>query len=168
MALYWPEARIAVSCEGATGGPERGDLPPDVLVINMRPEQAESEEFVETVRDLVIERVIERRRLAMEELFMRGDSLPAPRGGDGAADDPTSGDVAERRLRELLLAGEDLGDSGERDGGADLPDGWELGGYGFEAYGPEGLLVDPLGMVEGHATGVRLVIGHCDEVFVQR
>lgn len=159
MALYWPEARVAVACEGASRTCEQDDWPPEVVLVSMREGQEEQPEFVEAVRSLVLERTWERRREAAMELCELSLGMPEPRGGElreGA--EPTPGDRAEARLREALLGkGERAGDEPGGIGDERL---WEGGGWDVPAV--------PLGIADWGALGAQVVIHHCDEVVVTR
>lgn len=160
MALYWPEARVVVRCEGSTEWGE--EWPPGVIVIAMRPEQADDVDFIETIRDLVIDRTIERRRLMLDYIFESGDQMPEPRGGElREGVEPTEADEAESRLKRHLIedAGgpqdDDRDDAGEKDAG---PEAWR----GIErAY--EGTC---LGLGPMESPNVLLVISHCDRMVV--
>lgn len=166
MALYWPEAALAVAC---TGTEEAQEWPGNVLVISMRPEQADDPEFVETVRDLVVDRIFEHRRMLVKDLLASGSTVPEPRGGTHDGDGASEAERAEALLRRNVMEDapgtcDDTWDPaehayGERGpwAGGDLGDhGWL--GYG-DVYGPyPGVAPDP-----AHSP---LVVNHCDQLVI--
>lgn len=104
MALYWPEACVAVTSAEAMGAEE---WPSEVIVVLLRPGQEDDPSFVETVRELVRERALERRRDSLEQLWEVCRGLGEVRGGELRGDEEaTDAQRAEARLRELVCAGE--------------------------------------------------------------
>lgn len=146
MALYWPEARVAVVYREPAGDE---DYPPDVLVISMRPNQVEDPAFAATVRDLVSER-------AAGGLRPEG----APAGGPGTEEERRALD-AERRFERAFLGAEDECGEGEGEGDDgpldldDLLDGTFWGGCGAC---PD----------MGRPATVHVTIGRCGELLVGR
>lgn len=144
MALYWPEARVAVVYREPTG---EEDYPPDVLVISMRPNQVEDPAFAATVRGLVSER-------ALGGLRPEG----APAGGPGTEEERRALE-AERRFERTFLGAEDARGEDEGEDGPldidDLLDGALWGGYGAC---PD----------MGRPTAVHVTIGRCGELLVGR
>ena len=103
MALHWEEARVIVTC----GNPrELGEVPDDVIVIAVKPEEVEDPDAIESVRNLVLDRTIEWRKKVINEAYELGTSMPDPLVEDS---DGLSGEAAdaERSLLEALRERED-------------------------------------------------------------
>ena len=95
--------------EGSRGADEQ-EWPTSVIVIDMRPDQADDPDFIEAVRRLVMDRTIERRRLMLDYIFEFGDEMPEPRGGEPReGEEPNEADEAEARLRSHLMEREGQG-----------------------------------------------------------
>lgn len=186
MALYWPEAALAVAYAGPGTTEAEQEWPSNVLVISMRAGQADDPGFVETVRELVVDRIFEHRWLLMGDLLADGGTVPEPRGGTHDGDDATEADRAEAELRRNLTEGgrgwpeeEDAPDGRRREGDAGCDEdpyghgwlgrhpeedwldggpGYGLGpGYGYDlGYGPD----VPV------PSRAQLVINHCDQLVV--
>lgn len=186
MALYWPEAALAVACAGPGAMEAEQDWPSNVLVISMRAGQADDSDFVETVRELVVNRIFEHRWLLMGDLLAAGGAVPEPRGGTHDGDDATEAERAEARLRRSLTE-----DGRGWPGGGDGPDGrggtegasyWEdpygngwlgrrPGGEWLDrglGYGPEPDCYRDLGYVPDVPVPpwAQLVVSHCDQLVV--
>lgn len=163
MALYWPEARVAVRCEGSRGADEQ-EWPTSVIVIDMRPDQADDPDFIEAVRGLVMDRTIERRRLMLDYIFEFGDEMPEPRGGEPRdGEEPNEADEAEARLRSHLMERDEH--EGEGTGEDDcLGDG--LGGYPRFPEGLTSLEGTCLGFDAGEAPRVLLAIRSCEQIVI--
>ena len=177
MALYWPEARLAVSCTGS----EENEFPEETLVILVSPEEATDPSFVETVSYLLAERLEGWKEDLVTELRERGKRVLDPRGNgaqESAEDEnderpePTEAEKVEEELRKLICEemgclspaesekDEDGDDGDEEDEGDDesLPslDDLLAEGYLSCGYGPV------------PTQGTAIFINHCDELFVRR
>ena len=149
MALHWEEARVIVTCGGLG---EVGDAPDDTIVIALKPEEVDEPETVEAVRNLVLDRTIERRQQILSDVYALGVSMPDPtvEEGEEDAEEVTS---AERTLLENLRERE-----GEDEGDAGAEDDWT---GGRPSVAESGLL---LGADAGR--GVRIFISHVEELVV--
>lgn len=148
MALHWEEARVVVTC-GEAGGLE--GLPEDALVIVLKPEEVDDPEAISSIRNLVLDRTIERRRQTLSEVYELGTSLPHPLfEGEDREDEVSS---AERAFLENVLAHEDACGDGDDDR---VP--WD---------DPE-LNAMESGLTLGGApgSGVRIFIGRVEELVV--
>lgn len=56
MALFWPEAHLAIILDKSEPNEEHACYPDDVLMLRVSPEQLESEEFVDRIRQLILSR----------------------------------------------------------------------------------------------------------------
>lgn len=114
MALHWEEARVIVTFGDVS---EVGEVPDDAIVLTLKPEEAEEPETIEAVRNLVLDRTIERRRQMINEAYELGTSMPEPILKD-AGDASEEVAQAERSLLESLrdreedVAGRDWGEAG--------------------------------------------------------
>lgn len=147
MALNWEEARVIVTCRDLR---ELGEVASDAIVVTLTPDEARTPESAEAVRNLVLDRTIERRRQTLNEVYELGTSLPEPTfEGEDRDDDATA---AERDLLRSLLELE-----AERGEGDDEGD-WA------------GSTLDPVehGLMLGGAagSGVRIFIGRVEELVV--
>lgn len=149
MALHWEEARVIVSCG------EPGDLEvtaeDDAIVILLRPEEVNEFEAIETIRNLVLDRTIERRRQTLSDVYELGTSLPEPLFDGEDKDDEVS--AAERTFLENLLEREQAHEAVT--GGDEMP--WA------------GDPLDHLGSrlaLGGAGGGVRVFIGRVEELVV--
>ena len=138
MALNWEEARVIVTCRDLR---ELGEVASDAIVVTLTPDEARQPESAEAVRNLVLDRTIERRRQTLKpEPTFEGEDLD-----DDAA-------AAERELLKSLLELE--AERGERDD----EDDWA------------GPALDPVehGLMLGGAagSGVRIFIGRVEELVV--
>lgn len=167
MALYWPEARVAiVSEEGREQGGER-DYPPEVVVVSLRAGQEECPEFVSGVRELVESRTMAQRCQKLESLYELGTTIGAPEGtAHTEGEDASEAARAEERLCERLRAswGDLRSDEGDDEGERDDEGLWEWG-PGLAGGGTLGSLTH---VGEWGAPETRIVINHCDEVVVSR
>lgn len=149
MALHWEEARVIVTCGGLG---EVGDAPDDTIVIALKPEEVDEPETVEAVRNLVLDRTIERRQQILSDVYALGVSMPDPtvEEGEEDAEEATS---AERTLLENLREreGEDEGDAGDEDDWAGGRPPVTEGGLLFGA---------------DAGRGVRIFISHVEELVV--
>lgn len=162
MALYWPEARVAVTSANAEGAHGEKDWPPEVLVVLMREGQQECPEFVEAVRDLVASRTMERRCRALDALYELGTLVPEPEGEDvDEGEEASESQRAEARLREQLA---DHADNSSEADGEDTDDlwGWEHSAIGMGSLGM------PPNLGSWGTSDPQVVINHCDEVVVSR
>lgn len=176
MALYWPEARLAVSCAGAAA--PREDLPDDVLVIHVGTDEALDPNFAEEVSYLLCERLEDWREGLVDEVRARGSKVIEPKGSHrdaGGTDELSEADQAERRLEERILAimghlelTHEEGDAtkGDPEDG-DLCDEDVWAGFGESLEGRSGLC-GPCGRDLLGSPGISIVINHCDELFVRR
>lgn len=150
MALHWDEARVIVTCEELSN---LGEVPDDAIVVTLKPEEVQEPEAIEAVRNLVLDRTIERRRRVLNDIYELGVSMPEPtlEQTEGC---PENIAEAERTLVESLR--EDTEDeSGERvTSDRDWPD-TDL------PLGEGGLW---LGRETGN--GVRIFISHVEELVV--
>ena len=164
MALYWPEARVAIVCSGAEDAGGGKDWPPEVLVVLMREGQQDCPEFVNAVRDLVGSRTMEHRCRALDALYELGTVVPEPEGGnESAGEDPSEAQRAEAALREKLKEGPRGAGADEEQAGDDE----DIWGWGRYPSMPESLsALAHLG--EWDAPETQVVINHCDEVVVSR
>lgn len=148
MALVWEEAGLAVTCGGVPSEEERASWPDDLVLCALLPEEADDPETIETIRDFVLERTLEARRTAVEELLAPGARLPEPAETESGAEGDPEAAARERRLAAALSEPLD----GERDAG-------------WEASGDAGRARDP--WLEGcGGTGVRLFIRRVEELVV--
>lgn len=116
MALYWPEARMAVECaEVARGKVAEGGDVPGVLMITMRPDQADDPEFVSAMQRLVMARTLDREREIFAELFegKTWSEVPFDNDDERLAE-------AERRFGQRFMGeavdGREKGTPSEKDG----------------------------------------------------
>ena len=149
MALHWEEAREVVTFGDMR---EMGEATDDAIVVALRPDEASDPETVEAVRNLVLDRTIERRRRVISDAYELGTTLPdptvEPERGEGADERAE----AERRLLEVL---------GEHDGEADasdLDDDWVGGRAPLSEAG--------LWLGGEPGRGVRIFISHVEELVV--
>lgn len=152
MALHWEEARVIVTCGAAADLDVTAEE--DAIVILLKPEEVNEPETIEAVRNLVLDRTIERRRQTLSDVYELGTSLPEPLFDNEDGNDEAT--AAERAFLENLLEREEsCGDGGAASGG--------------EAPWP-GSPLDPLGsglMLGGNAgNGVRIFIGRVEELVV--
>ena len=162
MALYWPEARLAVECAEVRG--HTAEKTPGVLVITMRPEQADDPEFAEAVRSLIMARTLERERDVLEGLSgWREDQGTRHGSGNETEDDEDRLADAEKRFEERLMdaetgpEGTTGDDAGARDSDSEgMPEDDPLAGW-REPLSESLWSSEPL---------VQVVVGHCDEVVV--
>ena len=75
MALHWEEARVIVTCGDMR---ELGEVPGDAIVLTLKPEEVDDPEAIEAVRNLVLDRTIERRRQVLSDVYELGLSMPEP------------------------------------------------------------------------------------------
>ena len=147
MALNWEEARVIVTCRDLR---ELGEVAGDAIVVTLTPDEARQPESAEAVRNLVLDRTIERRRQTLNEVYELGTSLPEPTFEGEDLDDDAA--AAERELLKSLLELE--AQRGERDD----EEGWA------------GPALDPVehGLMLGSAagSGVRIFIGRVEELVV--
>ena len=98
MALRWEEAGVIVTC----GDPRTlEEAPDDAIVIALKPEEADEPETIESVRNLVLDRTIERRRRILSDVYELGLSMPEPvqeELGSGAAHHNGQFDLDESAL----------------------------------------------------------------------
>ena len=147
MALNWEEARVIVTCRDLR---ELGEVAGDAIVVTLTPDEARQPESAEAVRNLVLDRTIERRRQTLNEVYELGTSLPEPTFEGEDLDDDAA--AAERELLKSLLELE--AERGERDD----EDDWA---------GPALDPVEPGLLLGGAAgSGVRIVIGRVEELVV--
>lgn len=149
MALHWEEARVIVTCGDMRG---LGEVPDDAIVLTLKPDEVDDPEAVEAVRNLVLDRTIERRRQVLSDVYELGLSMPEPV-TDEAEGEPDEAALAEQRLLENLREREedvddDLGD--EHDWVGPRPSLSEGGLW--------------LGADAGR--GVRIFISHVEELVV--
>ena len=150
MALYWPEARVAVASAGTEGNEE---WPSEVIVISLRPGQVDDPCFIDALRELVRERALERRRGALEQLWEMGRGLGEVRGGElREGEDATEAQQAEARLRELIC-GDDQDERAEW-GPEDVDVDGEMFGWGMAGFGLSG-------------PERQIVVGHCGQLVVR-
>lgn len=171
MALYWPEAQVAVVSEEARGQGSERDLPPEVVVILLRAGQEECPEFVSGVRELVEGRTMAHRCRTLESIYELGTEMGEPEGSEGTEGEKDEPSQAEARLRERLMetwGAERADGTGPADDPADDEDlwGWErcLEGSGVSG----GVLGSLTHVGEWGAPETQVVINHCDEVVISR
>lgn len=174
MSLYWPEARLAVSCAGSNA--PREELPEDVLVIHVSPEEARDPSFAEEISYLLCERLEEWRGELEDEIRERGKGVLKPQREQRDSEEehePTEEEEAESRLMELIE--EEMGSLTTKHGDENLEeemreaeDIWS--GLGDPLGDETTLLGDPLSYTRGllGTAGINIVINHCDELFVRR
>lgn len=161
MALYWPEANLVVTCEGTER--QEGAWPGSALVIAMRPEQADDDAFVEAVRELVVDRTLDRRRATLDYILEHGGEMPEPTSSAPVEGIEQSAAVeAESRLRERLVReAREARDGAEADA---WPDEGPVRWHGF----PDVMPSDPLALGPLGAQVVYLSVGNCEELVVGR
>lgn len=152
MALHWEEAKVIVTC----GSPkDLEEVPEDAIVITLKPEEADDPEAIEAVRNLVLDRTIEQRRRWIDKIHASGSLLPDPlvegaeEGGDGEASE------AERRFLDALRERDKIE---EGQGDPDDADFWDGA--------PSPAAMSNLMLGEGGGRGVRVFIGHVEELVV--
>lgn len=146
MALYWPQARLALEYGEVE---RRGQAyAAGTLVLTMRPDQVDDPEFARAIRQIVALRVggcaCEGREAAGEAAGRAGEGRPE---GIPHDDLQRRSDEAERRFERNLLE-------------EDVPDG---------APGCDGTACgwDPLGFGPDEAPAAHVVIGRCGSVTVR-
>lgn len=176
MSLYWPEARLAVSCAGSNA--PREELPEDVLVIHVGTDEALDPTFAEEISYLLCERLEDWREGLVDEVRSRGDKVIEPQGShqnDEEGRELSDAEQAEKRLEERILAlmghlepthaSENANGEGSKSENACDEDVWAGFGEDLEEggglYGPHGY-----GLLS--SSGINIVINHCDELFVRR
>lgn len=146
MALRWEEAGVIVTC----GDPRAlEEAPGDAIVIALRPEEVDEPETIESVRNLVLDRTIERRRRILSDVYELGISMPDPV-QEELGDDSEEARQAEQLLLESLKEHGDEEDAGDRD--------WD------DAYPP--LAERGLWLGGEPGGGVRIFISHVEELVV--
>ena len=176
MALYWPEARLAVSCAGAAA--PREDLPDDVLVIHVGTDEALDPNFAEEVSYLLCERLEDWKESLVDEVRARGSKVIEPQGSHRNVEsegDLSDAEQAERRLEERILAimghlestHEECDATKEGPEDEDCCDEDIWAGFG-ESFEERGGLYGPYGYGLLGSSGINIVINHCDELFVRR
>lgn len=179
MALYWPEARLAVACGEVRGG--AAEAMPGTLVMTMRPEQADDPEFAEAIRQLIMARTLSRERGTQDGSGEVGGTRPGHSAEDGARAEARAGEdellAAERRFERSFM-----GVVGAP-GSAGMPEPRAYRSAGEEPGADEGPGMEDLeaalrdGLENGWAGSfdeipwereplVQVVVGHCDEVVV--
>lgn len=154
MSLYWEEAKVVVTCGGHK---DLDEVPEDAIVIVLKPEEADDPEAVEAVRNLVLDRTIEQRQRVVSKIYEGGSSLPEPliRGGATEGDQDEAPD-AEKRFLEALRAR----------GAAGKTDDESLGDSNFWGDPTSPLAMGDLLFGEDAGKGVRIFIGHVEELVV--
>ncbi len=154
MSLHWEEAKVIVTCGGTK---DLDGAPEDAIVITLKPEEADDPEAVEAVRNLVLDRTIEQRRRTISKYYEEGASMPEPLVEGGTAEgDQDEASEAERRLLEALRA---RGSADDEDAGPlDDSDFWS----GISSPTAMGDML----LGEGAGRGVRIFIGHVEELVV--
>ena len=146
MALRWEEAGVIVTC----GDPRTlEEAPDDAIVIALKPEEADEPETIESVRNLVLDRTIERRRRILSDVYELGLSMPEPV-QEELGSDAEEARQAEQSLLESLREHDDEEDASDRDWGDAYPPLTERGLW--------------LGGEPGG--GVRIFISHVEELVV--
>lgn len=150
MALYWPEARLALDLmEGEVPRRAESEYPPGVLVLSVREEQVDDPEFLEEVRELIIRRT---ERFAPRRPADERDSADGERGVMPEGTKTVHGVPSISELFEGLVSQEEAGDE-EDDEPFDRCLGRALEiGYGLGT---------------GNAPQVQLVINGCRDVIVR-
>ena len=180
MALYWPKARLAVSCAGANAS--REELPEDVLVIHVSTEEARDPDFADEVSFLLCQRLEDWKEGLVEEVRERGKEAINPLSSLGeeegeAERELSDAEQAEKRLGErvcALMGTLEPGDACEEDettdDDEDEDDAWtgfaDAFDDGREPYGALGYGTFGYGLLD--SPGINIVINHCDELFVRR
>ena len=146
MALRWEEAGVIVTC----GDPRTlEEAPDDAIVIALKPEEADEPETIESVRNLVLDRTIERRRRILSDVYELGLSMPEPV-QEELGSDAEEARQAEQSLLESLREHDDEEDASDRDCDDAYPPLTERGLW--------------LGGEPGG--GVRIFISHVEELVV--
>lgn len=165
MALYWPDARMAVECTEAEGSQTGGERREDgVLVISMRPEQADDPAFVEAMQQLVMARTVRHEREIYGRLmegWERGKA-PAPVCDAPGEEGPSE---AERAFERSFV--ESAGNVNGMGGAPDKPSA--ASGNSDQEPRLDELLESYLGQEtyrEGCGPLVQVVVQHCDELAV--
>lgn len=146
MALRWEEAGVIVTC----GDPRTlEEAPDDAIVIALKPEEADEPETIESVRNLVLDRTIERRRRILSDVYELGLSMPEPV-QEELGSDAEEARQAEQSLLESLREHDDEEDASDRD--------WD------DAHPP--LTERGLWLGGEPGGGVRIFISHVEELVV--